>query len=309
MFDGPYLGVLPDEWFEGEPCGNEAVSFVEDEFAREWQVNGQAARTDGDPDTFLRCVAFGNSQDLRCVAGIGDGQIVACVDRDAPNVLPSDGDIVYFNMLKDDPSVCEIRIGSHARFGIADPKCRPAAPGDGDAMPGDGDGSSGDGDAMPGDGDAPPGDGDAMPGDGDGSSGDGDAMPGDGDGSSGDGDAVPGDGDGPPPAGLGCDESNTVALEAARIGRGKSGRRGRGSAYLFRAGVCYAMSSSSSKVVLRGISWAGYGLLVEDETGEVFASQSNRRGKARVRGLARGEILFQVSPLVGRHVVARVKGQ
>lgn len=137
---GAYIGPLPSEWFQDEPCHDEAVVVYEDQFILEYQVDVARMRDDGDPNTWVKCTTQSNGQALTCNVGLADGSVLGCRDSFATQALPRDGHVVYMQFDPIDTVPCNIQVGTGNSFGVADPKCRSGGDGDGD---GDGDGAPG----------------------------------------------------------------------------------------------------------------------------------------------------------------------
>ncbi len=124
LFDGGYIGPLPNSWFENEPCRNQPITFVEDTLIDEWQVDVSAVANDGDPNTYARCILKANNQTNVCIVGLSDGTVIGCEDDSGPHLLPRDGDMLYIAFDSLDSELCNVYIGTHDKFGEADPKCR-----------------------------------------------------------------------------------------------------------------------------------------------------------------------------------------
>lgn len=85
------------------------------------------------------------------MVGLEDGNFAICKDTEAPATLPVAGDMLYLRLVPDDPSVCDITIGTGHSFGEADPKSRSV---DGDVGGDVGGDTSGGGDTDGGGGDS-----------------------------------------------------------------------------------------------------------------------------------------------------------
>lgn len=133
-----YIGPMPAALFANEPCNTEPITFFDGLLTNEWQVDVSAVANDGDPNTFARCTLLANNQTNTCIVGLSDGTIIACRDESGPHALPTDGDILYLNFLKSDVTTCNVVVGTHDRFGEADPKCRESNNGTGGSGSGSG---------------------------------------------------------------------------------------------------------------------------------------------------------------------------
>lgn len=122
--NGGYIGPLPASWFADEPCNTEPITFVQDDFIDEWQVDVSAVANDGDPNTYARCILKANNQVNVCIVGLADGTVIGCRDDSGPHLLPREGDMLHLDFLRDDIDFCNVSIGTHYQFGVADPKCR-----------------------------------------------------------------------------------------------------------------------------------------------------------------------------------------
>lgn len=131
FFSGGYIGPLPTSWFENEPCNTEPITFVQDDFSDEWQVDVSGVANDGDPNTYARCILKANNQTNVCIVGLADGTVIGCRDDSGPHLLPREGDTLYLDFIRNDIDFCNVSIGTQDAFGVADPKCREPQTGSG----------------------------------------------------------------------------------------------------------------------------------------------------------------------------------
>jgi|GEM_PF-2358622 len=128
---GGYVGPMQAAtWFDpAEPCLDpdaSVQSYTDPAFAlTQHAINVSNIGNDGDDETYLKCEAIANLNEMRCLAGIGNGVHVACSDGSGPRILPVDGDIVYMTFDTTNASDCEIVVATGNRFGVANPACYP----------------------------------------------------------------------------------------------------------------------------------------------------------------------------------------
>lgn len=144
LINGAYLGPLPADYYDDEPCFTPTVAVTSDSVTQltEVQVNPRGVLDDGNPNTYLRCSSYANLTLVVCHVGLPDGRVATCSDRAGPPVLPDLDDRVY--MVIDDASTnierCDIVI--EKTYGEANPACRVSGTG------GSGGGTTGSGGAS-----------------------------------------------------------------------------------------------------------------------------------------------------------------
>lgn len=124
---GAYYGPLPTYYYEDVSCFTDTVSFYEESGLIEVQVNPRGVQEDGNPNTYLRCVDYGDDEGrVICHAGLPDGKVISC-NRNLPYwQLPELDDRVY--IIYDTSGVenyCELIV--EKSFGEANPACRPTS--------------------------------------------------------------------------------------------------------------------------------------------------------------------------------------